>query len=97
MTLRPVERDERTTAVENAGYRWSYLTLSVGLLIVVAVRSFANNEQSWDLIALVILGGAVNAGYQGMRRVTTARWLMMAIVTAVGAAFVASLVAMLRR
>ena len=97
MTLRPVERDERTTAVENAGYRWSYLTLSVGLLIVVAVRSFTNNEQSWDLIALVILGGAVNAGYQGMRRVTTARWLMMAIVTAVGAAFVASLVAMLRR
>jgi hypothetical protein len=95
MNIPPVQRDERTTAVENAGYRWSYLTLSVGLLAAIAVRSFANKEQSWDLIALVILGGAVNAGYQGVHRVTTARWFMIVVVTVVASAFIASLVAML--
>ena len=34
-TASPVERDERTEAVENASFRWAYLVLSYGLLAAV--------------------------------------------------------------
>ena len=82
-------RDERTVAVENAGYRWSYLALSFGLLGLTAYRSWVRGEAVWDLLALVVLGGAVNAVYQGARRVLKPRWLVVTIVTFVIAALVA--------
>lgn len=97
MTAPQVERDERTTAVENAGYRWSYLTLSFGLLALAAIRSFARGEQAWDLIALVLIGGAVNAAYQAMGRVLHRRWLAMAAVTGLAATLVAALMVWFRR
>jgi hypothetical protein len=97
MTTPPVERDERTTAVENAGYRWSYLVLSFGLLAIVAFRSFSRGEQPWDLIALVLLGGVVNAGYQGMRRVVYRRWIVLGAFTLIAAALLAALMVMFRR
>lgn len=64
MTDLLVERDERTTAVENAGYRWAYLFLSFGILLIVAVRGSASGAMSWDLMALVILGGAVHFAFR---------------------------------
>jgi hypothetical protein len=85
-----VTRDERTMAVENAGYRWSYLLLSFGLLVIVAVRSFVLGESNWDLMGLVILGGGVNAIYQGSRQVLTRRWVMTTVVTFVVAALLAA-------
>jgi len=96
MTDPLVERDERTTAVENAGYRWSYLVLSFGLLAIVAFRSFSRGEESWDLLALVILGGIVNAGYQGIRRVLNKRWIVVSVVTLIVAALLAAIMVMLR-
>jgi hypothetical protein len=91
-----VERDERTTAIENAGYKWSYLVLSFGLITVVAFRSLVRGEESWDLICLVILGGVVNAGYQARHHVTYRRWYVLAAVTMVAAALVAALLLTLR-
>lgn len=85
-----VERDERTVAVENAGYRLSYHALSFGLLGLTAYRSFARGEAAWDLLALVVLGGVLNAAYQGWRRVLYRRWVIMTIVTFVIAAVVAA-------
>jgi hypothetical protein len=38
-------------------------------------------EASWDLLALVVLGGVVNVLYQGSRQVLYRRWLVMATVT----------------
>jgi len=81
MTAPGIERDERTTSVENAGYRWSYLVLSFGMLAIVAYRSFATGEASPDLLALVVLGGVVNAGYQGFHRVLYRRWVIQLMVT----------------
>jgi hypothetical protein len=92
-----VERDERTLAVENAGYRWSYLVLSFGLLAIAAARSFTRGEEPWDLIALVLLGGLVNAGHQAMGRVLYRRWAVMTAVTIVVAALLAALIVSLRR
>ncbi len=96
MTVPLVERDERTTTVENAGYRWSYLVLSYGLLAIVASRSFSRGEQSWDLLALVVLGGIVNAGYQGIRRVVSGRRVLLSVVTMIVAALLAVLMLILR-
>jgi hypothetical protein len=88
MTSGLPERDERTVAVEHAGYRWSYLTLSFGLLFITAYRSFAFGDASWDLLALVVVGGVVNTGYQAARRVLYPRWFVMALVTVAAAALV---------
>ena len=77
-----VDRDERTVTVEHASYRWAYLVLSYGLLLSVMYRSFVRHEASWDLLALVVLGGAVSALYQGSYRVLTRRWLLLSAAAA---------------
>jgi hypothetical protein len=96
MTGPIVERDERTTAVEGSGYRWSYRVLSFGLLAIIAVRGLVNHESSWDLFGLLVLGGAVNAAYQGLHKVLYKRWVVMAAVTIVVAALVAVVMVALR-
>ena len=96
MTSTPVERDERTAAVENAGYRWSYLVLSFGLLVIIAFLSFSQRQSPWDLLALVVLGGAVNAGYQVRHRVIYRRWAILAAVTMIAAALLAAVMVALR-
>lgn len=96
MTSGPVERDERTIAVENAGYRWSNLVLSFGLLLLTMYRSLVRHEASWDLLGLVVLGGAVNVAYQWSGHVLYRRWIVMAIVTFALAAAVAAVMIGLR-
>jgi len=91
-----VDRDERTTAVENAGYRLPYLVLTVGLLAEVAFRSFRQGQSSWDLLALVVLGGVVNAGYQGFNRVLYKRWVLISALTIITAALLAIAMTVLR-
>jgi hypothetical protein len=78
MNTQFVPRDERTTSVENASYRWAYLLQAYGLLVVVAYRGFVLQESSWDLLTLVLLGGVVTIWYQGRHRVLTGRWAMVA-------------------
>jgi hypothetical protein len=89
MTPRAVVRDERTIAVENASYRWSYHVLSFGLLVIVAFRGLARGESSWDLLGLVVLGGALNATYQGSQRILSRRWARLTLVTLLVAALLA--------
>lgn len=91
-----VERDERTVAVENAGYRLAYHALSFGLLGLAAYRSMALGQAAWDLLALVVLGGVLNAAYQGWHRVLYRRWVVMTIVTFVIAALVAVAILFMR-
>ena len=90
MTASSIERDERTTSVENAGYRWSYLVLSFGLLLIVSYRSLVRHEAAGDLLALVILGGFVNAGYLGYHRGLYRRWVVLLAVTTILAALLAA-------
>ena len=89
-------RDERTIAVENSSYRWAYLILSFGLLVVVAYRSFLWRESRWDLMALVVLGGVVTTLYQWSHRVLTRRWVFVAVTTGLVAAVVAALMVFFR-
>jgi uncharacterized protein YejL (UPF0352 family) len=66
--------------------------LSYGLLLSVMYRSFIRHEASWDLLALVILGGAVSALYQGSFRVLSRRWLMLSAAAALVAAVLAIII-----
>lgn len=84
-------RDERTVAVENASFRYGYLVLSYGLLLAVTYRSFGQGEQSWDLLGLVVLGGAIATAYQGRQRVLVSRWYALA-AAGLGIALVLALV-----
>jgi hypothetical protein len=81
-------RDDRTVLVENASFRWAYLALSFGLLGLTSYRSFAWRESPWDLLALVVLGGAVPAAYQGYHHVLTSRFAVVALAAAVVGALV---------
>ena len=86
-------RDERTIAVEHASFRWAYLCLSYGLLASVAYRSFVRQEQPWDLLALVVAGGLVSAGYQASQRTLGRRWAILTIATVLAAALLAAMAA----
>ena len=83
MNNHSVARDERPAAVKNTSCRIAYLAMSFGLLVSIAYRGFVLQQSSWDLLALVILGGATAAIYQGTNKVLSRRW---------GIAVVASLV-----
>ncbi len=92
-THQSVERDERTVAVENASYKWAYAFITFALLIDVACRAAIRHEAAWDLMVLVIVGGAVCTMYQYRQK--TLGWpsrktmlfrLVMAIVAAIIAA-----------
>jgi uncharacterized membrane protein len=97
MSAGEVQRDERTLAVENAGYRWSYFLLSFGLLLLAAYRGLARGEATGDLLALVVLGGVGNAAYQAWHRVIFRRWIVMTVVTMVIAALLAAAIMIARR
>lgn len=84
-----VERDERTLTVENASYRWAYLVLSYGLLLSTAYRSLVLGQSAWDLLGLVVVGGAVAALYQGAHRVLSRTW----VLTSLGAVLLALVLA----
>ena len=91
-----VIRDERTVTVENSSYRWGYLLLSFGSLAIVAYRGLVWRESSWDLLALVVLSGFVTTLYQGVHRVLSRRWVLVAITTGLVAAVIAAAIAFLR-
>ncbi len=84
-------RDERTITVENASYRWGYLVVTYGLLILVAWRAFFFQQSNWDLLALVILSGFVTTVYQGAHHLFTRRWVIAFALTILVAAVVAAL------
>ena len=90
-------RDERESSVDRAGDRLAYLVLSFGLLAIVAYRSFANGETSWDLLGLVVLGGLVGTLYRLAHRAVSREWMIVAVGTAGVALLVAAIVALATR
>jgi hypothetical protein len=93
MSNKLIQRDERTVAVENASYRFAYYTLSFGLLLIVGYRTAVLHDGSFDLLALVILGGLVAVLYQALHRVLSPRWVVMLTVTLLGGAAIAAIAA----
>jgi hypothetical protein len=97
MKDQPVIRDERSTAIENASYRVAYMVMSYGALAIVAYRGFVLQQSSWDLLALVVLGGAVATIYQGRNKVLSRYWVMATFAAVILAGVLALVFALLRR
>lgn len=93
----PVERDERTTAVENAGYRWAYLFQAFGILLIVAVRGAMKGEASWDLMALVVLAGGVHFVFQAFHRALYKRLARQVAVALIAAVLLAAVLVLVRK
>jgi hypothetical protein len=87
-------RDEREAAVEQGGDRLAYIVLSYGLLVIVAYRSLVDRQASWDLLALVVLGGIVSVGYRRSRRALSRNALLVVGLTIAVAVVVGALVAL---
>lgn len=97
MNDQKVNRDERTSFVENESYRIAYLLMSYGLLAIVAYRGFILQQSSWDLLALVILGGLAATFYQGANKVLSYRWITVTIITFIVAGLLAGAFVLLSR
>jgi hypothetical protein len=87
-------RDEREAAVEKGGDRLAYIVLSYGLLVIVAYRSLVDRQASWDLLALVVLGGIVSVAYRMSRRALNRNALVVVGLTIAVAVVVGALVAL---
>ncbi len=85
---RLVMRDEREQAIDRDADRLTAAVLSFGLLGLVIVRSL-RGEAAWDLLALVVIGGAVGAAYRVRSRATDRRWLAAGALAAAIAALAA--------
>jgi hypothetical protein len=85
-------RDEREVGVDLAADRVSYLVLAFGVLVAAAWRGF-NGEAAWDLLALVVAGGAAGLAYRVLKGAVTRSWIAVAAASFIGAALVAALVA----
>ena len=85
-------RDERELSVDHTADRVAYIVVSLGLLLVVAYRSFVEGVASWELLGLVLLGGAVSTGYRLWQRALTRQAALMLVVTAIVAVLVSAVV-----
>jgi hypothetical protein len=93
-TLECVDRDERAVTAGDAGYRWAYPLLSYALLVDVMVRSLVRHEAAWDLMILVILGGAVCTVAQAKQKALGHAWVMKALLAVCIAAVIAAVLVM---
>lgn len=84
--------DERTKSVANEGHRWAYGVLTYALLLDVVYRGVVRNEAAWDLLVMIIAGGAVCAIYQARQKAMPAGWAMHAAILACLSAAVAAVV-----
>jgi len=86
-----VQRDERTVAVENAGYRWAYGVVTFALLIDVVIRAMVRDEAAWDLMAMVVVGGIVCMIYQARKNALPHGWVMLVLLVMCVTALIALL------
>lgn len=97
MNHQSTTRDERTVVVENVSYRFAYLVMSFGLLASVAYRSFLLKQNSWDLLALVLLGGVTATLYQKTQKVLSRRWMVATLAIVVIAGLIALAFVLIRQ
>jgi hypothetical protein len=91
-----VPRDEREARIDAAADRLSYVVLSFGILAVVAYRGLVLHEAAWELLALVVLGGAAGTAVRARRRVISTRLLAALAGSAVVGFVVAVLIVIVR-
>ena len=68
-TEQEVKMDERTVAVAHAANSWGLNFITLALLIDVMCRAAFFNEAAWDLLALVVVSGAISSAYMARQKV----------------------------
>ena len=89
-----ISRDEREESIDLAADRLSFLVVAYGALAVAAYRSFVLHEVAWDLLALVVVGGAAGLVYRLRAGAATRRWSYVLLATVGTAAVAAALIAL---
>jgi hypothetical protein len=89
---RLLARDERELGVDRAADRLAYVVLSFGLLAVVAYRSFVEGVASWELLGLVLVGGAMSTGYRLWQGALTRQAVFVLALTALIALVVGTVI-----
>jgi hypothetical protein len=59
----PVERDERTVAVENAAFKWGFYSLYLGILLDCLYRHKIRHLDTGDLFVVLGVGVAIVTVY----------------------------------
>jgi len=85
-------RDEREQSVDLAADRLSFLVVSYGALVIAAYRSFVLHEAAWDLLGLVVVGGAAGLLYRLRGGVVSRPWTAVLAATVALAAVAAALI-----
>jgi hypothetical protein len=75
-----LKRDERTVTVENAGFKWGYYCLALGLVIDAVYRQEVRNEAIGDLIALLCVSSAISLVYLVAHKAWVPRWPLRRVV-----------------
>lgn len=90
------DRDERELTIDRAGDRLAYVVVSYGLLALVTYRSLVERQASWDLLAVVVLGGVAGTAYRLWHRAFTRQTALVAGLTILVAAVVGALLVVAR-
>ncbi len=91
-----VQKDERTTVVENASYGLAYKFIGFALLFDVAYRAYAKGEPSWDLMAILIISGFLTTAYQIRNKIVNRGLSNTIILTITVAGLVAFFLVLIR-
>lgn len=78
-----VEKDERTTFIENVSYKLGYKFISFLLLFDCMCRWRKFNEEPWDLFTIIIISSLVMTVYQYKQKILAKSWLKSFILTLV--------------
>jgi hypothetical protein len=95
MDKKPEIIDERTIAVADTSYRFAWMVLAFGVMVVVVVRGLAFHQSCWDLLGLTFLSSMVATIYQRIKHVQTLPRhvallvIMIAMVVGLASVFVA--------
>lgn len=92
MFNKKIEKDERTTFIENKSYKYGCFIFNFGLLIDIMYKSIRFNESSWDLFGLLFLSGFVMTAYQYKQKIFSGNsqknyLLLIIFVAVIGALF----------
>lgn len=97
MNKKVIEKDERSTFIENISYKFGYNFIAFALLVDVVYRSLRFNEAPFDLLVIIIISGLVMTAYQYKQKILgktfvklTALTLMITFVIAFVFAFLAN-------
>lgn len=97
MTSKIVEKDERTTFIENISYKFGYIFITFALLLDTAYRSFKFNEAPWDMLAIIIISGVIMSIYQYKQKILGKTWLKIFIFTIIIAFIIAIIMVFVRK